>query len=524
MSTTRIIVKNTSLNLVNLFSIAVFAFLTSIVVARSLGPDRMGVYSYLLWVLEIGSVAVNLGLLNTGMRYIGEALGRHELELARHLSGRFFKIEISLGLVISALIVLFSIFGRNLFDARAAAPMLLLPIALLPASLNNFFNAINRGWQRFGAIAWSGVLTSLASFLLIWWTASRTGDLSQIILWLAVANALGLAIYVGAFSRIERSALITKNIIEGNLKRRLVRYSLALSVLVVCELIVWQKSEVFFLAFFTDSQTVAFYSLAFTMALAAVAYLPNAFISLLTPMVSSRFGQFNEIGVIENFSAAALRYVLFLAVPLAVGVTLLIHPIVTFLYGPAYQSVSSVFPLLALASVGSVITGVFSASLLGMERQKIFLFIILGVTVVNLILDFSLIPVWGLMGAALANLSAQLGACFLSAIYLRQRIGFRLLDWPWLARLTAASAIIGLSLWPISQLADAGLAVSLGALVWVGATYSALWLTRCWQAQDLERFDELTEGSPTLRKIVRFILKPVYWQLNHRHHGPAASV
>ncbi len=514
MSTTRIVFKNTLLNLVSIVSIAVFAFLTSIVVARSLGPDRMGVYSYVLWVLEVGTVAVNLGILNTTMRYLGEALGRNDRGLAQKLTGRFFKVQLGLGLLIGLLIGSFSIFGRSFFDVRAAAPLLLLPIALIPITLNNYFNAVNRGFQRYAAIAGSGVIVSLASFILIWWTASRNGDLAQIVLWLALANGLGLIIYLMALKKEERLALFQLNSLAAAFKSRLTKYSAALSVLVVCELIVWQKSEIFFLAFFTDSQTVAFYSLAFTLALSAVSYLPTAFTGLLTPMFSALYGQFNEPATLEKFLVTSLRYVLLLTLPLAVGVSVLIRPIVSLIYGSVFHPVSLVFPWLATAAVLSVLAGVFSATLFSLERQKFLLKTVLGVTILNLGLDIALIPLWGLWGAVVANLGAQLSAFCLILAYLSRELKFHPFERLFVTRLLVVTALIGLSLWPISRLADVKLAVGLGVVAWFIVTYLALWLGRCWQAPDLERFEELTASSPRLQNLVRFLLKPVYRQLN----------
>lgn len=512
MSTTRIIFKNTVLNLVSIVSIAVFAFFTSVVIARSLGPDRMGLYSYVLWVLEVGTVAVNLGILNTTMRYIGEALGRSDQPLAHTLTGRFFKVQLGLGLVVGLLIGLFSIFGQELFDVRAAAPLLALPIALIPVTLNNYFNAVNRGYQRYKPIAWSGVAVSLVSFLLIWRTASSSGDLVQIVLWLALANGLGLIIYFYALKKDERSALIRPNYLEPTFTSRLTKYSAALSVLVVCELIVWQKSEIFFLAFYADTQSVAFYSLAFTLALSAVAYLPTAFTGLLTPMFSALYGQFNTPAVVEKFLLTSLRYVLLVSLPLAMGVSVLIRPIVLIIYGPAFQPVSSVFPLLAAAALLSVLSGVFSAALFGLERQKFLLKAVLGVTILNLGLDIALIPLWGLWGAVLANLVAQLAAFCLISAYLYRRLKFHPFEGTFIIRLFFATALIGLALWPIGQLSDPRLAILLGIIAWLIATYLALWLCRCWQLQDLERFESLTESAPRVKQIMRWILKPIFRQ------------
>jgi O-antigen/teichoic acid export membrane protein len=56
------IAKNSVFSIIASMSEMLVGFVTSIVLARSLGTEQYGIYAYLLWFLGLLTIVINLGL------------------------------------------------------------------------------------------------------------------------------------------------------------------------------------------------------------------------------------------------------------------------------------------------------------------------------------------------------------------------------------------------------------------------------------------------------------------------------
>ena len=108
-------------------------------------------------------------------------------------------------------------------------------------------------------------------------------------------------------------------------------YLLPLSIVAVLDAIVWDRSEVFFLGLYASSADIAYYSLAFGLAV-RIMIIPGIVVGALLPAFSALHGQ----GEPEEFGRlyrTALRYVGLAGVPLAALLAALAPGLVVWLYG-----------------------------------------------------------------------------------------------------------------------------------------------------------------------------------------------
>lgn len=156
-----------------------------------------------------------------------------------------------------------------------------------------------------------------------------------------------------------------------------------------------------------------------------------------------------------------------LGAPLVIGGIILAGPLLRRLFGPAYLDGTAAFRLLIL-SIGFVfLSGHFRSVLLVLDRTSIQLRIVAAATAVNVVLNFLLIPVWGIAGAAASTVVAEglillvvasvvcsTGACFEAGVIFR----------PVLAATVMALALLGLRM--TEQLV---LSMAVGAVVYAAA-------------------------------------------------------
>src|SRR5437867_6999713 len=70
----------------------VAGLLMSVVLARGLGPARMGDYSYLLWLMRTITAVATLGYALATVRYVADAIARDD----RPRAGAFLRLFVSL--------------------------------------------------------------------------------------------------------------------------------------------------------------------------------------------------------------------------------------------------------------------------------------------------------------------------------------------------------------------------------------------------------------------------------------------
>jgi O-antigen/teichoic acid export membrane protein len=257
--------------------------------------------------------------------------------------------------------------------------------------------------------------------------------------------------------------------------------------------VVWQRTEVAFLQVLASPAEIAFYALAFGIA-AQVGRIPYQASVVLFPSFPALVGG-GRVAELAGLHATAMRYLLLLGAPLAVGLAVTAPAVIGVLYGSAYAPAAAVLAVLALGSLPAFAAGASPAVLHATKRQDRLLRQGVLAAVVDLVLALALIPLAGALGAALASVVAQ-GLGSVLAIRAAVQIAGAGVPGVALVRITAAALLMGLvAAVPVLALGGvAGLvsAVVVGAIVYP-VTLRAL---RALTAEDLDRTRILVERLP----------------------------
>ncbi|MGH7393711.1 MAG: lipopolysaccharide biosynthesis protein, partial [Candidatus Rokuibacteriota bacterium] len=128
----------------------VAGLLMSIVLARGLGPARMGDYSYLLWVLRTITALATLGFAVATMRYTAAALGQGDPRRA----GAFLRLFVRRQLLATA-VVAAGLLPLVLWLAPGPLrwPLVVLVVGLFPVTLEAIYSHAAQGAQRYDLTA-----------------------------------------------------------------------------------------------------------------------------------------------------------------------------------------------------------------------------------------------------------------------------------------------------------------------------------------------------------------------------------
>jgi O-antigen/teichoic acid export membrane protein len=400
---------------------------SSILVARTLGPGAFGIYTGALWLATVAIPVIGVGMSNATSRHMIEIQQHHDSRMAAGLFRFVWRRQSRSMLVYCGVYVLLALPLSWWFGANAPMFVVLLAgLCALPLLLSGVVGVTLRGLQRFDLLATIHLFSAVAGLFLITLAAQvavvpgeRSEQIGLFLLASALATTLSLAVGVISVMRLlpVRDATQPHVLVVDRLTR-----GLSNSVpLFLLDGIVWQRSEVLLLGHWQSTAQLGFYSLSAIISTHMMEFSPMALSTCILPLVVRTFPRWRYASAADAFVKTSL-YVTLLAVPLCILTIVFCPTIVVFCFGAAYLPVVAPLRLLTVsATIGSIAT-VSLTHLANGERRKVQIRLGVVAAILNVILAVPLIVLWGITGAALASMIAQLVSALGSILICRKLI------------------------------------------------------------------------------------------------------
>lgn len=425
--------------------------LTSIVLARGLGPQHMGDFSYVTWAWATLQAVATLGFALATARYTAEASVRGDRAgawgFARHLRHRQL---LATGLVVGLAtpLVLW------LAPTHLRWPLVVATLALVPITLESIDTHALYGAQRYDLTAGLSTLKMTLQIVVVVAALALGTGILGIVAGISLTLVLSWWLVHRSAARVYPEA---PRAVAAGQRLEVRKYLLALSTVAVLDAVVWDRSEVFFLGLWGSAHDIAYYSLAFGLATRAM-IIPEIAVGALLPAFSALHGAGNR-GDFEAVYRTALRYVA-LAGALTAALTAALAPaIVVLLYGEPYRPAAPLLGALAGVALVSALRSVAWAALPALGDRRSALAATTVAAVVNLALAALLVRSHGTAGAVAANATGQLIATVWVFVALARRHDYRLPGYD-LVKIAAAAILA----FVIARLI-AGSGVGFGSLV-----------------------------------------------------------
>jgi len=374
----------------------------SIWVARQLGPDNYGVFSLVLWLTGTISWLAGMGLIHAVTKFIAEYQGKGEKENFTPIVIYVLKIELIITLSTTLVLLFFTAqIADYFFSPKQSIFFFIAVIGLIPGMVTAVFSAAIEGIQRFQYFTWSNLILSPVSFA------------AKVIVLMLGRGTVGLLVVMLVFSFINcvfyyvilrKEGFFGKGTIrkrlDGTIKENILQYNRSILTILLCDKVVWDKSENFFLGRLCSSQEVGFYNLGFNIAQRFITILPSTLWRVLFPAMSSYFGSDNREKMRRLFFLST-RYLAFVTFPIGMAGIILAYEILHFLYGHQYIGAQRVLQIIFAGSMISTLSQPASAVLYGFNKQAFIYKFGAVLAVFNLLLDFLIIKRFGATGAAL---------------------------------------------------------------------------------------------------------------------------
>lgn len=198
-------------------------------------------------------------------------------------------------------------------------------------------------------------------------------------------------------------------------------------------------SDRYMISFFLGNEIVAFYSLASSITLIIIS-VGTIVPSIIYPYLAELWNKKKDYNVLFN---ASLKYGLIIIIPSIFGLFVLREQIITLISGVSYLPVAEVLPYLLLTPFFSFLAYSIQQLMLLRNKTNMIAWIYIFASVLNIVLNFILIPIYGMQGAAIATTFSYFFMFILS-----YGLNFRFIklnfDFLSLGRILIASIVMGL--------------------------------------------------------------------------------
>lgn len=360
--------------------------------ARVLGVVSWGAFSYALSLATLLTVLSDLGM--NGL--LTREATKNPTARKKYLSTIFF-IKFGLLLCVGSAFLIFARKFNGVEEVEALIPI--MAAIVIFDSLRDLGMAIARALEKMEIEGANNILTNAAiaifGFALLYLQPTSVnvslgyalGTLAGLIsIWFSLRHEIG-----EIFKHFDKSLI--KPIMWAAIPFGLVGLMATIMI----------NTDIFMIGYLATIHDVGLYSAP--QKIVQLLYIfPVLIAATFFPMLTRSAGYLDKFR--KNFETA-LTAVFMIGFPIAVGAIILAKPIIEILYGVEYLGSVNAFIILALTILLVFPSVLISNGIFAHDKQKNLLYFALLGIFGNLVLDFLLIPVWGIEGAALATLINQ---------------------------------------------------------------------------------------------------------------------
>lgn len=379
--------------------------------ASLLGPSAYGLVVLTLPFQGIFQVLAAGGLPPAIAKYVAEYTALNEKKLARQTVYTSLKIMVILGLFFGLVMIFFvapwlaAIFKKPdaLYPLQAVG--LITPFSVIVGAFRGSFQGV---YKMEYILATRGVEQV---FMILFATAF-------VIIGFSAVGAVMGSVFGFAASALS-SLIIFKKYLwkyipkpendykftfkeEAKLAKRLIAFSVPVTITALAEMAIYSACTII-MGIFLSSQVIGYFGAADPIARLPL-IISVSIATTILPASSAAFSTKNK-KLLTHYVTRSYRYALIFVIPMSLGIAILAKPIMGLVYftNSSYILGASSLSILVVGMAFYSIFAVSSSIVQGIGNPRIPMYVLLAGTVITIILNFVMIPIYGIEGGALAT-------------------------------------------------------------------------------------------------------------------------
>jgi O-antigen/teichoic acid export membrane protein len=398
------IARGTGVALLGTFLALLFGFITRIIIARYGSEAEYGVYSLAIVIIIFAITLASLALPEGAARYIAYFRGKEETVKVRGVIAISLQLATAASVVIGVVLFLSAeAIASNIFhtpDLALALKIFAIGIPFL--TLINILVSVYRGFDRMEPQAYfQYVLFNILFLLLVLAPAMLHLPFVAIFYTYVIALILTfVALLLYSIKKLPQPITFSSGQAGAAVRKELVAFSMPLLVTaMLATIILWLDSLL--LGYFKTPEVVGLYNAARPMA--QFVSDPLALMMLIyTPVATGLYSQ-NLTAELRRSYIISTKWIVSLTLPFFLVLCLFPEAVLNLFFGPVYTAAA---PALRILSLGFIISNLFGPNqgiLLAMGKSRFIMWTALAVAIVSVLLNVTLIPLLGIVGAAVAT-------------------------------------------------------------------------------------------------------------------------
>ena len=378
-----------------------FSYLYVMLVAR-IGSSDYGLISLGFAIISFITTISLLGLGIGIIRYVAYYKGKNDKARIKGAILSSIGICLPFGVGLACLLFIFSKqISLGLFHSLELVPILRIFSLLIPfLVLSDIFLGTMRAFQRIGYVV--GIKEVSEKFIRLFLTLILI-YFGYGLFGVVVAYVVSVSFtFILSFYFLERKvfSVFKKDISPIFYKKELLFYSLPLLFTGFLTMIM-KWTDTVMLGYFRTTSEVGIYNVALPTANLLV-LVPTALMALFLPIITELYSK-DKLGNIKDLCRRTSKWIFFINFPIFLLIIFFSKAILRVMFGQEYVVGYVALSLLSFGYIIHSLSHVNSTVLLTIKKTKLILIIGLFSAVLNVILNYFLIPEYGIIGAAIAT-------------------------------------------------------------------------------------------------------------------------
>ena len=384
---------NTIFNVLYKLLNLLFPLVTSVYLARVLGPTYIGKVSYAQSIVSYFVIFASLGIPTYGMREIAKYSDNNKRK--NTIFSELFILNLISTLLSSAIYTCFIICISDLnIDIKL----------FLCVGLSLYLNVFNIDWfysgqEEYVYITLRSLVVKILSVVAILALVKSQDDY---IVFALITSFATTGNYI--WNVINLKNRVKFEIHDLNIKTHIKPVLILLMTMLATDL--YNQIDITMLGLLRTDEEVGYYSNGIRL-VRMVNSVTTAISATILPRMCLYFKEKNEKEY-KSLFWKIFDIVIMLAIPCVVGIILVAKPLIIVLFGkefiPTVSVIQMLSPIVLIVSVSYLIGSVVLTST---NKEKYLLRATIGGAIVNILLNVVLIPFWGTIGATLASLAGE---------------------------------------------------------------------------------------------------------------------
>lgn len=410
MSTARKIAYNVGFSSLSKVASTLLALVSIGLITRYLGPEGFGEYTTTLAFFALFMALADFGLNTVSTREISR---KNADEV--YIMGNVFTLRLILSFALVLFVPLLIFFLPYTSSHKIA--ILLSLVAFFFSSSYTILNGIFQKNLAMDRVA-------LTEFV---------GKIIQVgMIYMMIQMDLGLVAIVGSLSifmafnffvllYLSRRYLSFSLRFDVSFWKQFLKQSFPLGISVLITFFYF-KFDVILLSFLQGQEAVGIYGAAYKI-IENVVFFPAMIVGLVLPLLSHKI--YDDKKSFRKVANATAKTFFLLVIPMVIGGFMLSEDIILLIGGEAFLESVIVLQILIFALAFMFFGNFFNALLVVANKESFLMKILFFCAIVNLILNFVLIPTYSFVGAAITSVITECMVVLLTGWAVRQKVGYQ---------------------------------------------------------------------------------------------------